>query len=81
MLKADLVQRIDAYKNNDLFQYYLLVRDRVLEMIEEGQAGEDNTSLYWLDELKGFEYMLDASPLIVQKLPRSLLSSGRHPFL
>jgi putative sugar O-methyltransferase len=68
MLKADLIQRIEAYKSSDIFQYYLLARDRVLEMIEEGQAREDNTSLYWLDELVGFEYMLDASPLIIQKL-------------
>jgi putative sugar O-methyltransferase len=68
MLKDDLFQRIEEYKNSDIFQYYLLVRDRVLDMIEIGQARADNTSLYWLDELKRFEYMLDASPLIIQKL-------------
>ncbi len=68
MLKTDLVQRIEAYKKNDVFQYYLLARDRVLEMIEESQGDNDSTSSYWLDELKGFDYMLDASPLVIQKL-------------
>src|SRR5664279_321942 len=68
VLKADLVQRIDAYKKNDIFQYYLLARDRVLEMIEESQGRDEETSLYWLDELKGFDYILDASPLVIQKL-------------
>lgn len=68
MLKADLDQRIEAYKKTDIFQYYLLARDRVLEMIEESQGRNEETSLYWLDELKGFDYIFDASPLVIQKL-------------
>jgi putative sugar O-methyltransferase len=68
VLKADLVKRIEAYKKNDVFQYYLLARDRVLEMIEESHVRNDNVSLYWQNELRGFEYLLDASPLIIQKL-------------
>jgi putative sugar O-methyltransferase len=50
------------------FHNYLEVRDRVLNMLEKTQNSHAQASYYWQAELAGFEYMLDASPLIIQKL-------------
>jgi putative sugar O-methyltransferase len=49
---------------------YLEMRDYVLRQLEsEGAlAGNARPSTYWQEELSGFDYMLDASPLIVRKL-------------
>jgi hypothetical protein len=66
---ADLQSRIDALSTGTAYRNYLTVRDRVLGMLEHGAIREtDRPSGYWREELAGFEYMLDASPLIVDKL-------------
>jgi hypothetical protein len=66
---ADLRSRIDALAMGAAYRNYLTVRDRVLEMLDGGPVlGTDRPSGYWREELAGFEYMLDASPLIVEKL-------------
>ena len=49
-----------------VFRNYRFVRDRVLEM--QAVASGGRPSVYWQEELSGFEYMLDASPLIIDKL-------------
>ena len=65
----ELRSRIDALSTGAAYRNYLTVRDRVLEMLERGATdGTDRPSGYWREELAGFEYMLDASPLIVDKL-------------
>jgi hypothetical protein len=66
---ADLQSRIGALSTGPAYRSYLSVRERVLEMLERGATrGTDRPSGYWREELAGFEYMLDASPLIVDKL-------------
>lgn len=50
-----------AYKN------YCEVRDAVFRMIEHAPK-EDVLSKYWQGEVAGFDYMFDASPLIIKKL-------------
>jgi hypothetical protein len=66
---AELKSRIDALASGPAYRNYLTVRDRVLEMLDRGSTdGTDRPSGYWREELAGFEYMLDASPLIVEKL-------------
>ena len=66
---AELRLRIDALSTGAAYRNYLTVRDRVLEMLDRGAAdGTERPSGYWREELAGFEYMLDASPLIVDKL-------------
>lgn len=66
---TELRSRIDALSTGAAYRSYLTVRDRVLEMLERGATdGTDRPSGYWREELAGFEYMLDASPLIVDKL-------------
>ena len=63
--------RVDALRAAPAFRHYEYVRDKVLEM-RSGPGGtpggNDVPSAYWQEELSGFEYMLDASPLVVEKL-------------
>jgi putative sugar O-methyltransferase len=66
---AALDARIAGLRAAPAFQNYLHVRERVLEMRTRVEAAHDyKPSAYWKEELENFEYMLDASPLIVDKL-------------
>mgnify|MGYP001595893504 CR=1 FL=1 len=51
-----------AYKN------YLEARDAALKMLEAGSRVDAKASAYYEDEMRGLEYMLDASPLIIKNL-------------
>lgn len=65
------LDRLVALRDSQSYRTYLAVRERVLEMKDE-QVGQHKPaarpSAYWREELSNFEYMLDASPLIVEKL-------------
>jgi hypothetical protein len=63
---TELAARIEALAAAPPYQAYLRARDAVLEM-RALTAGE-RPSDYWREELSGFEYMLDASPLLIDKL-------------
>lgn len=63
---AGLRSRIDALAAAPAYQAYLTARDAVLTMRE--RAGDERPSEYWLEELSGFEYLFDASPLLIDKL-------------
>jgi hypothetical protein len=60
--------RIDSLAGAPAYRNYLEVREWVLGMLDQGSDGVDLPSGYWREELEGFEYMLDASPLLVEKL-------------
>ena len=63
---AALDARIAALRASPGFQNYLYVRERVFEMRAQVDADPNYTpSAYWKEELANFEYMLDASPLII----------------
>jgi hypothetical protein len=62
---AALRERIDALATTAAHRAYLTARDAVLQM--QSLAGLQ-ASAYWMEELAGFEYMLDASPLLIDKL-------------
>lgn len=61
-----LQRRIDELRESPAFQAYLTAREAVLRMQE--LAGHADPSAYWQEELAGFEYLLDASPLLIDKL-------------
>ena len=65
-----LRQRLEMLAVESPYQAYLGVRQRVLELqdVAYGEDGDGRPSAYWREELSGFEYMLDASPLIIDKL-------------
>ncbi|MBI5578636.1 MAG: putative sugar O-methyltransferase [Deltaproteobacteria bacterium] len=59
---------IESARSEAAYQNYLVVRERVLSMMREASNQEHLPSRYWSEELAGFDYMLDASPIIIQKL-------------
>lgn len=61
-------QMVEDAKNMNAYKCYLRVRPLILRMLEEAEACGTVPSDYWTEELAGFEYLLDASPLIVHKL-------------
>jgi hypothetical protein len=66
-----LKRRIDVLRGSPAYENYLQAREHVLRMKDDAAHGADGVaepSDYWQEELSGFEYMLDASPLIVEKL-------------
>jgi putative sugar O-methyltransferase len=65
-----LEARCEALRQTPAWSHYQRAREFVLAALEaEGaSAGDERASAYWREELSGFEYMLDASPLIVEKL-------------
>jgi hypothetical protein len=64
-----LEERLTALRAGPAFRNYLYARDRVLEMrAQVAAAPEYRPSIYWEEELAAFEYMLDASPLVIEKL-------------
>ena len=75
-----LQQRIGALRDTPGFRNYEYVRDRVLEMRAQVDASPHyKPSAYWKEELANFEYMLDASPLIIDKLrAHSFHITGLH---
>ena len=65
------MKEIAALKHSFEYQTYLRIREQVLrlKMADEGLSdGVSRPSDYWMEELEGFDYMLDASPLIIRKL-------------
>jgi hypothetical protein len=67
----DPTGRIDALRDAPAFRTYQYVRERVLRMKEleaRRSSGIYEPSDYWREDLANFDYMLDASPLIIEKL-------------
>ena len=63
-----LDQRLAAAREGRAYRNYLAVREDVLAMLERRDGGESNASAYWREELANIEYLLDASPLVVEGL-------------
>jgi len=62
-------ERLDARRASAAYRNYEYARDRVLEMRARAAAAPGyEPSAYWEEELSNFEYMFDASPLIIDKL-------------
>jgi hypothetical protein len=62
-------ERLESLRGSAAYRNYLYVRDRVLEMRAQAHASPHyRPSAYWEEELSNFEYMFDASPLIIDKL-------------
>lgn len=67
-IQSSLRSRIQRARDTGAFETYLEVRRRVLDMLEEDRASSGQISKYWEEELSGFEYIFDASPLIIGDL-------------
>src|SRR5262245_16027782 len=68
---ADLEQLLEERRDSVGYRAYLDVRERVLAIKDHESrrlSGVYEPSVYWTEELAGFDYMLDASPLMIDKL-------------
>ena len=66
-----LRSRLQKVRTDVAYCNYEMVREHVLRMkdLEHERASDlSGPSAYWREELRSFEYMLDASPLIIEKL-------------
>lgn len=57
---------IEKARRSPAFRHYERVRDLVLRMVDD--SADYEASAYWQQEIEGFDYMLDASPLVIAKL-------------
>lgn len=67
-IASELAHRVDKLRREAPFQNYLRVRENVLAAMDLSRGSASTPSKYWQEELAGFEYMLDASPLVIDKL-------------
>src|SRR3989338_3309691 len=65
--KSESAIFLEKAKNSFEYKNYLEVREEFFRMID-GVPKNSFASSYWAEELAGFDYLLDASPLIIQKL-------------
>lgn len=68
--RARLTETRERLAKSPAWLHYGRVRDAVLRMNELAAQGaeRDAPSAYWREELTHFEYMLDASPMVVERL-------------
>lgn len=66
MKSADFLNSLEKEKHSRVYKIYLETREIVLKMLDN--EPENGVSKYWQEELAGFEYMLDASPLMIKNL-------------
>lgn len=66
---SELDRRLETLKHTNAYQAYIQVREQVLRLkARQYPTTTAQPSAYWKEELANFEYMLDASPLIIEKL-------------
>ncbi len=63
-----LAARIAALREAPAFGHYLRAREQVLGYLDQARAAGAAPSAYWSEELENFDYLLDASPLVIDKL-------------
>lgn len=68
MKKQELEKSVEAARKSPAYINYLTVRDAVFAMLQQQSELDANPSGYWRSELAGFDYLFDASPLIIAKL-------------
>lgn len=64
---AAFLRGLDQLRSGPHYRNYLRARDAVLAILAEDRP-DAAPSNYWQAELGGFDYLLDASPLVVEKL-------------
>jgi hypothetical protein len=68
MTRDELARAIEEARSSRVYANYLAVRDGVLDMLDRRPEKEGGPSRYWREELAGFDYLFDASPLVIAKL-------------
>lgn len=68
MDKVELTNLVKASSSKPGYAEYLKVREQILPLLSDSLAGKDVLSDYWSEEVAGFDYLFDASPLVIAKL-------------
>lgn len=66
-MTIDLKIRIEEASRSAAYKKYQSIRDRVSLMVDDMMREDAAPSDYWSQEVAGFEYLFDASPLIVDR--------------
>jgi hypothetical protein len=67
--ERQLRERLERLRDSPAYRHYERVRAEVLRMkTVEAEQQEDRPSTYWREELANIEYLLDASPLVIERL-------------
>lgn len=67
--QSAFARRLEALRQAPAYRNYEQVRSRVFQMRAlEAQLPHYKPSAYWEEELENFEYLFDASPLVIDKL-------------
>jgi len=67
MKQAEFKNLVEKAKKSVEYKNYLEIKNIVFKMLDN-EPGGASPSKYWREELGGFEYILDASPLIIKNL-------------
>jgi putative sugar O-methyltransferase len=67
LLRSPLAERLELLRRSEAFANYERARSNVLRMKDE-ETASDAPSAYWREELQNIEYLLDASPLVVERM-------------
>ncbi len=60
---ANFAQTVEREKNSELYNFYKITRDKIISMVSSYKM-----SRYWYEEVMGFDYLFDASPILVSKI-------------
>ncbi len=63
-----LNDKIKKIRESSIYKDYIEIRGDILKMLESPESVNDSPSKYWMEEMEGFDYIFDASPLILNKL-------------
>jgi hypothetical protein len=78
---AQLRARLERLREGPAYRHYERVRAEVLRMKTAEPTPGDRPSDYWQEELENIEYMLDASPLVIERLRHHTLHvTGVRPY-
>ena len=62
---SNITDDLNMKRNSTLYKAYQNFRDELIGLMK---SDETTTSQYWAEEIEGFSYMWDASPLIIAKI-------------
>lgn len=65
--QIDLKLRVEQVRQSPMFASYQSIRDRIMLMVQDMMQQGAVPSYYWSQEVAGFEYLFDASPLILER--------------
>jgi len=60
---SNFKETVEKERTSDLYHFYQVTRDKILDMMNSYKM-----SAYWFEEVMGFDYLFDASPIIVSKI-------------